>query len=354
MNKNSACFGIGIFFRVLVGLLPISCDSQGRQESVPSMIQSITLDARNRPSPRMLPELQRLGATHVTLIQFGFQPRIDSPEIRMNPDARWYSESDQGAREMARSADSLGMKIILKPHVWLGRYSAEGQSRSKIGYSAEDQWQAWEADYTTFLMHYAHLAEEIGAEILVIGTELARSAHERPEYWRSLIENIRSVYRGRLTYAANWWEEYEQIEFWDLLDYIGVQAYFELTDQPSPTDEMLAEGWKPHIEVLSDLSMRLDRPILFTEIGYRNVDDAAAKPWRWPSQDEIGRVKPNNTLQTQLYTVFFHELWDETWFSGAILWKWHGDREQRRTSPLGFTPQGKPAEEIIRQWFNRQ
>lgn len=316
------------------------------------MIQSVTLDARNEPSPAMLPELRKFGVTHVTLVQFGFQRSIEHPEIRMNPDARWYSESDLGIREMARSADSLGMKIILKPHLWLGRYSAEGQSRDDIGYLEEDQWKAWEADYTTFLMHYAHLAEEVGADILVIGTELARSAHERPEYWRSLIENIRSVYRGRLTYAANWWEEYEHIEFWDLLDYIGVQAYFELSDQPGPTDEMLAEGWEPHVEVLSDLSERLNRPVLFTEIGYRNVDDAAAKPWRWPSRDEIGQVTPNNALQAQLYTVFFNELWNETWFSGAILWKWHGDREQRRASSLGFTPQGKPAEEIIRQWFN--
>ncbi len=316
------------------------------------MIQSVTIDARNKPSPAMLPELRELGVTHVTLIQFGFQRSIELPEIRMNPDARWYSESDSGAREMARSADSLGMKIILKPHLWLGRYSAGGQSRDKIGYPEEDQWQAWEADYTTFLMHYAHLAEEIEADILVIGTELARSAHERPEYWRGLIENIRSVYQGKLTYAANWWEEYEQIEFWDLLDYIGVQAYFELSDQPVPTDEMLVEGWEPHVEVLSGLSEHLNRPVLFTEIGYRNVDDAAAKPWRWPSRDEIGRVTPNNALQAQLYTVFFNELWNETWFSGAILWKWHGDRDQRRTSSLGFTPQGKSAEEVIRQWFN--
>ena len=287
----------------------------------------------------------------MTLVQFGFQRSIRLSEIRMNPDAEWYSESDRGARELAQEADSLGIKIILKPHIWLGGYRAEGQSRNEIGYSEENEWRAWEVDYTTFLMHYAHLAEAIGAEILVIGTELARSAHERPQYWRSLIENIRSVYQGKLTYAANWWEEYEQIEFWDMLDYVGVQAYFELSDEPDPTSRMLAEGWDVHKKALSTLSERLKRPILFTEIGYRNVADAAAKPWRWPSRDEIGQVAPDNDLQAQLYTAFFNEVWNESWFSGAILWKWHGDRERRRTAVLGFTPQGKPAEDIIRQWF---
>ena len=332
-------------------LLP-RCASQSFQgEERAYKIKAVTLDARNPPSQAMLPRLKELGVTHVTLVQFGFQRTIDRPEIRMNQDADWYSESDRGARELAKIADSLGIGIILKPHIWLGGYSTSGQSRDEIGYLEEDQWQAWEADYTKFLMHYAHLAEEIDAEILVIGTELARSAHERTQYWRGLIEDIRSVYQGKLTYAANWWAEYETIEFWEMLDFIGIQAYFELSDEPNPTNAMLSRGWEPHKQTLSVLSARIDRPILFTEIGYRNVADAAAKPWRWPSRDEIGQVTPNNDLQAQLYTVFFDEVWNESWFSGAILWKWHGDRERRRTASLGFTPQGKPAEDIIRQWF---
>ncbi len=342
---------VGVSSLILISSLPLSCAIQDRTERASNQIQAVTLDARNPPSAAMLPSLRNLGVTHITLVQFGFQRSIDLPEIHMNPDARWYSESDQGIKEMARVADSLEMKIILKPHLWLGRYSAGGQLRNEIGYAEEEQWQAWEADYSEFMMHYAHLAEEINADLLVVGTELARSAHERPQYWRGLIKAIRPIYQGQLTYAANWWGEYEQIEFWDQLDFIGVQAYFELTQEPNPTPAMLAKGWAPHIAMLSALSERLDRPILFTEIGYRSVDDAAAQPWRWPSRDEIGQVPPNNDLQAQLYTVFFDELWNETWFSGAILWKWNGDRDSRSASPLDFTPQGKPAEEIIRQRF---
>jgi len=345
MHKLTMLFG------VLMCLLPLNCTPQNSLIDQTHMIQSVTLDARNKPSEAMLPTLKELGVTHVTLVQFGFQRSIEDPEIRMNPDAGWYSESDQGARELSQQADSLGLHIILKPHLWLGGYSHQGQSRNEIGYADEDMWNKWETDYTVFLMHYAHLAEEIGAEILVIGTELARSAHERPQFWQDLIVQIRSVYQGQLTYAANWWEEYEEIGFWESLDFIGVQAYFELSDQPNPTDAMLSEGWSIHKEALSSLSERLNRPVLFTELGYRNVDDAAAKPWRWPSHDEIGTAMPNNQIQAQLYNIFFHEVWNEPWLHGAILWKWHGDRERRRTAELGFTPQGKPAEEVIRQWF---
>jgi hypothetical protein len=34
---------------------------------------------------------------------------------------------------------------------------------------------------------------------------------------------------------------------------------------------------------------------------------------------------------------------------GSIIWKWHPPAEvERRT---GFTPQGKPAEAVLRRWF---
>ncbi len=320
-TKHLAYLRISVVLWILACLISVGCTSQYQQNSRGLKIQAVTLDARNQPSKAMLPKLRELGITHVTLVQFGFQQSVEQTEIRMNPDAWWYSESDRGAKEIAQSADSLGMKIILKPHLWLGGYHAEGQPRNEIKYADEESWTAWEADYTGFLMHYAHLAEEVGAEILVIGTELARSAHERPQYWRGLIENIRSVYQGKLTYAANWWEEYEHIEFWDMLDYVGVQAYFELSDDPDPTSIMLAEGWNSHKEVLSSLSAQLKRPVLFTEIGYRNVADAAAQPWRWPSRNEADQAMADDDLQAQLYTVFFDEVWNESWFSGAILWK---------------------------------
>lgn len=345
ITKAGAVFWIGMT------LICLGCTSQKQTDTHTSKIRSVTLDARNPPPVELLPNLKELGISHVTLVQFGFQQSIDSPEIRMNPNAQWYSESDLCARELAQSADSLEMKIILKPHLWLGHYNSKGQARSSIGFSEENLWQEWEADYTKFLLHYAHLAEQIGAEILVIGTELARSTRERPQYWQRLIATIRMVYKGQLTYAANWWKEYEEIQFWNQLDYVGIQAYFELSNEPTPTNVMLTDGWKPHIQTMSGLSKRLNRPVLFTELGYRSISDAAAKPWRWPSHDEIGQATPKNDIQVQLYHVFFNEIWHEPWFQGAILWKWHGNPNKSRTASIGFTPQGKPAEALIRQWF---
>ena len=341
---------------ILVGTvlsLGACAEAGGRTQPPPDdKIQSVTLDARRAPAPSMLVNLRDMGVTHVTLVQFGFQPGHDVPEIRMHTDADWFSESDRGIRILAAQADTLGLGIILKPHIWMGRYSADGQARDAIGFETEEGWLAWEAQYRTFMMHYAYLAEEIDAAMLVVGTELANAVRTRPAFWRSLIAEVRTVYGGPLTYAANWWEEYEAVTFWDALDYIGVQAYFELSKEDNPTAAMLHEGWKPYKETLQALSEYTGRPVLFTEIGYRNVPDAAAKPWRWPTREDLDHFAPDDALQVRLYQVFFESLWHESWFSGAILWKWKPEAGRRRNY-LDFSPQNKPAEGIIAQWFRR-
>ena len=338
---------------VLVAVGLGACAEAGGQAQPlpPVKIQSVTLDARQAPVPSVMQGLQEMGVTHVTLIQFAFQPGHDVPEVRMHTDANWFSESDQGIRSLDRQADSLGLKIILKPHIWVGRYTSGGQTRADIGFETEAAWAQWETQYRTFIMHYAHLAEEIDAAMLVVGTELAHAARTRPAFWRSLIAEARAVYGGALTYAANWWEEYEDIPFWDALDYVGVQAYFELSKEDDPTLAMLRDGWQPYKKTMQRLAEQAGRPVLFTEIGYRNVPFAAAQPWRWPSHDDLNTVQPDDSLQVRLYQAFFENFWHESWFAGAVLWKWKPGARGRRNN-LDFSPQNKPAEQVIARWFS--
>ncbi len=320
--------------------------------TAPPPIRAVTLDARRPPEEATLRTLaEDIGATHLALIAFGFQERSDTPAIRMHTgDADgggWYSETDAGIRTLARQADSLGMGLILKPHIWIGHYSAEGQERHKIGFETEAAWRRWEAHYRRFLMHYARLAEETGADVLVVGTELAGPAKARPTFWRGLIAEVREAYAGRLTYAANWYAEYEEIAFWDALDYVGVQAYFPISEEDAPTLEALRAGWAKHRSALRRMHERTGRPILFTEIGYRSVGYAAREPWRWPSREET--AAPDPALQARLYQAFFEAMWDAPFLAGAVVWKWHPARSGDR--PLGFTPQNKPAAEVIGEWF---
>ena len=317
--------------------------------------QAVTLDARNVPPPGALERLRDLGATHLAVIPYGFQPRYDVPEIRHNPDARWHSESDRGIRALAEEAGALGMGLVIKPQLWLGGVENEGYGWSAdIMMGSEADWQAWEASYRRYLLHYAHLAEEVDAALLVIGTELGKAVETRPDFWRGLIADVRERYGGPLTYAGNWHDDYELVAFWDALDYVGVQAYFPLSRSDDPSPEALKEGWAPHRKGIERLQERVGRPVLFTELGYRSVPYAAAEPWRWPSREEVGQVEPDEALQARLYEAFFETFWGEPWFAGAIIWKWQpGPRGSERRA-LGFTPQGKAAEAVITRWFNKE
>jgi hypothetical protein len=310
-------------------------------------IRSVTLDARNRPPPDLLPRLRDLGVTHLTLVSFGWQEAADTPTIRTDTSDGWYSESHRGIRTLARQADSLGMDVILKPHLWVGGYD-ETQSRSDIGFGTEAGWERWEADYRAFLMLYARLAERVEADVLVLGTELTRSARERPAFWRGLADSVRTVYDGDLTYAANWHRAYEEVRFWDALDYVGVQAYFPLTDTKTPALDTLRAAWRTHRQALARIHERTGQPVLLTEVGYRSAPTTAAAPWRWPEQEA---VPPDTALQAQCYRAFFSTMAPAPWLKGAILWKWHPPSEVERAT--GFTPQGKAAEAVIRRWFTR-
>ena len=314
--------------------------------------RAVTLDARREPPAGTLKRLRRLGATHLAVIPFGFQARYDAPELRHNPDARWYSESDRGIRALAEEARSLGLGLVIKPQLWLG-----GVENERFGWSAdiemgsEADWRAWEGAYRRLLLHYARLAEETDAALLVVGTELSTAVAARPAFWRGLIADVRDVYGGALTYAANWHDDYERVAFWDALDYVGVQAYFPLSQAADPPLEALKAGWTSHRDTIARLQRETGRPVLFTELGYRSVPYAAAEPWRWPSREEAGRVAPDEALQARLYEAFFETFWHEPWFAGAVVWKWQPEPRGSERDRLGFTPQDKAAEDVIARWF---
>lgn len=311
------------------------------------MIRGMTLDASARPSPEHLVRLVDLGVDHVVLIPFGFQRTHDDPNLRFNPNPDWYAESEIGTRELAVAGDSLGFEIIIKPQIWLGR--DDDHWSATIGFETEDDWLTWESNYRELILYQARLAQEIESPLFVIGTELSRSVRERPDFWRALIQEIRGVYSGQLTYAANWYDDYEHAAFWDDLDYIGVQAYFPLSDDTSEiAPELLLSAWEPHKLAIQTISERFDKPVLFTEIGYRSVSYAAYEPWRWA---ERGESAPADTLiQRQLYEAFFDTFWSEEWFEGALFWKWTLRSNRRHGSDRGrldYSPQNKPAERVL-------
>ncbi len=304
-----------------------------------------------------------LVADHVDWIvqtPFGWQTAVDSPEVRLATDGRIYwGERDEGIETTTRLAHAAGIHTMLKPHIWLHRSSAGGW-RGEIEMKNEEDWRRWFESYRVFILHYARLAETNGVEALCVGTELHKTAVQRPDDWRRLIADVRAVYHGKVLYAANWYREFEEIPFWDRLDYIGIQAYFPLSDGSDPSVEALRAAWLPHLQAIEKVQAKYGKPVLFTEIGYRSAPDTAIEPWKWPDRpwrrgvadagDASGGLR-GLKAQDDAYRAFFETFWNRSWFAGAYIWKWYPDGAGRARDD--FTPQGKPAERTMAAWYAR-
>ena len=122
----------------------------------------------------------------------------------------------------------------------------DGTWRAYIDPSDKDQWFG---NYTNFIGTFADMAQAKGVELLSIGCEmntLEQAANNTR--WTNLISNMRSRYDGKLTYAANWGPlsqnigGYQNVPWWNQLDYIGIDAYFPIATQNNTTLAGLDDG----------------------------------------------------------------------------------------------------------------
>ena len=304
----------------------------------------------NRRSPRRSRESlryvkKRLGAEWVSFQPLAFQLGRRSPSIQLGRD----DPPDDELRASIDLAHRLGLKVMLKPHIWLDEHRDE-RWRGTIEMADEDGWQAWFESYRRFILHYARLAAATEVELFCVGTELATTARQREADWRLTIARIRQAYGGPLVYAANWWGEYDQIAFWDALDYIGINAFFPLSDGANPSMETLRHRARQVAEDIALLHMRTGKPVIFTEVGFRSVSGATIRPWAWPPDRELG---VDVREQARAYEAVFSTFWSQPWFYGMYWWQWFSDLGRGGLRNAEFTPHRKPAEQILVDWFAR-
>lgn len=287
----------------------------------------------------------------ITLVSWGFQKDIDSRSVSHHDgDSANIRQHDEYWVKRIEQVQAAGFKVFLKPHLWVQEPS-DGKWRSDIFPTNDKDWETWQQTYRDFIIRYAKIAEKSNAEMYCIGVEFTKLTLAKPEFWRKLIEEVRQVYSGQITYAANWYNEYENITFWEELDYIGVQAYFPLSKYKNPSTKQISKGWKRYLSDLKSVSKKHNRQIIFTEMGYKSTNNAAIKPWEWI---ENSSEKNQVSIETQAncYEAFFNMVWKKNWFAGVHIWQLQGDfKGNDDYSNLDFTPQGKPAETIIKKGF---
>ena len=288
----------------------------------------------------------------ITLVPYGDQKNYDSPSMNYyRGDSLQMIRRDSAWKSQINLAHSAGFKVFLKPHVWLYAPS-DGKWRSDVFPANDENWELWQKNYREFILLYAKMAEKNEVELFCIGTEFSRLSVEKTNFWKSLIQEVRTVYSGEITYAANWYNEFEKITFWDDLDYIGIQAYFPLVKKEYPTVEQISKGWNKHFSAIESIHEKYNRRILFTEMGYKSTADSAIKPWEWIDYSSKQDKPLSMETQANCYEAFFNTVWKKEWLAGVHIWQWRSDyMGDSGKDNLDFTPQRKPAEKIIAKGF---
>ena len=327
------------FFSVLTLIIfVLSCNSQQKKINGLSFVAS----PEKINSSHIIP-VKKASANFVSLMPFGFIKDLKSPLVNYNSERQWFGETVEGLKQYAEEFKKEDIRIMVKPQIWVWR----GEFTGNIEMESEENWQILEKTYTDFILDYAKVASTLEADIFCIGTELEKFVMLRPNYWQALIKNIRKVYKGKLTYAANW-DEFKRVPFWDTLDFIGIDAYFPLSNKKTPTVTDFELGWANHKKEIKRIQQQVNKPVLFTEFGYRSVDFTGKEPW--DSKHVNGQV--NLVAQQNATQAIYNQFWKEDWFAGGFLWKWfHNHAQVGGENNNRFTPQNKPTEKLIQQLY---
>jgi hypothetical protein len=281
-------------------------------------------------------EIADVGADAVKIVVDARQE--DASSNRVYLDQRTTPTLAQ-LRELFRHAKSRGLRIIFMPIVLLDDPKTTSEWRGTL---APDDWEAWFDSYRAMLGHYAWVAEGEGVDVMVVGSELISSQTHEDE-WRKTIAHVRESFTGELTYSSNW-DRYTAVPFWDALDLIGMNSYWTLGDDAATPVEEIVDNWQTIQKDLLPWLREQDKPLLLTEVGWTSMDNAAREPWDYTTGDPI-----DLELQARLYRGFFHAWQDVPELGGYSIWEWPpGDGGP---TDRGYTPEGKPAEQVLReQW----
>lgn len=293
----------------------------------------------SRDAARQIEFLHQMGANAIALVPYGFVPDLSHPNIPYT----MTDETDVDLSEAAYVAHRLGMKVMLKPQLWVRHGRFTGAIRASDAAARE----AWMRSYREFILHYARLAELREFDLLSIGNELEGLTPDEGA-WRQLITEIRRVYRGPLTYAANWDREFDSIRFWDALDYAGLNNYYPLATAGAARADSLAPAAEALATKLAAFNEKWHRPVLFTEVGYPSIEGAAVEPWIEDSGRRVSLIE-----QAACYEASFRAFPGQPWFRGMFWWKWPSDGRGGGIDDGSYTPLGKPATEVIRRWYTR-
>ena len=273
--------------------------------------------------------VRRIHTNWVIFTPSGMQETPYSEEIRYDGEK---SCTDEELYDMIRYAQSLGLKVALKPTV----NCDNGVWRARISFfdhdvPCEPKWRNWFESHIAFQKHYAQIAQRTGCELFLAGCEMTMTEHRETE-WRKLIAEVRTVYDGPVGYNCDKYGE-DHITWWDAVDVIASSGYYPIDD------------WDNQLDRIEKVVKKFQKPFLFSEAGCMNIHGSAQVPNNWELQGE-----EDDAEQADWYRAMFTACRKRDWVKGFGIWDWPGNLEG--LSPYAVC--GRPAENVIAEEYGRR
>jgi len=259
---------------------------------------------------------------HSTEIHFRNQPTVTDDEVRA----------------AIRHAQSLDLKVCVKPVV----NCADGTWRAHINFfdldvPCEPTWAQWFASYTEFIVHYARIAEETGADMLCIGCEMVQTDRRETE-WRALVAEVRAVYSGVVTYNCDKYQE-GQVTWWDAVDVISSSGYYPIND------------WDAQLDRIEQVVAAHGKPFFFMEAGCPSREGSEHLPNDWSHTGGASEA-----AQRRYFEEMFTTTSTRPWVGGFMLWAWPSRlySEQDAATDRDYCMFAKQAERTVHDYYAEQ
>lgn len=300
-------------------------------------------DRMLEPGSKQYENIDRMLATGtewVALVPVWYQRDKRATAIAPDPDK---TASDRAVRKVIRYLHEKGAKVMLKPYIDAddGTWRANFEPKSTA---------AWFNSYRRFLNHYADMAAEEDVELLCVGVEYKWCDTDEYDYWEAVIDSARSRYGGELAYAAHW-KNYRDVCLWNLVDYVGVNTYFPLSDEDDVSLSELIKTWDYHLGRMESWrwDARLtDKQVILTEVGYQS------RPECWKTPAFTSEKRADARAQEICYKALFMAAPKRPWLAGIYIWCWDnwspnsgGPKDNK------WTPKGKPAETVVSEYYKK-
>ncbi|MBL8232497.1 MAG: hypothetical protein JNL98_28625 [Bryobacterales bacterium] len=267
------------------------------------------------PMRRLLDELAAYQVDSIAIVTHNAMPPPEGSR-----------ESAAEIELLSRWAHQRGMKVLLKPH-----HRPRGNDLDNEASRAQ-----WFERHAKGMEEYAKLATRIHADLFCIGYEMGK-AYQYSEQWRQVIARVRRHYAGPLTAGPMQGEEFEKLDFWDALDYIGIDNYYPLPDN---------YDYSGVVAKIETVQQRFQKPVLFTEAGFASTEGVHREPWAEP------RRKLSHDEQVRCYRALLEAVWHKPWFQGVYWWKVDTDGAGGMRD-RSLTPWRKPAMELVKEWYSK-